>query len=151
MQIDFKLYHRNDLLTVRATLADDCLSGGGGGAARVEEVLPTGKTRRLGTVKRTKGLSEAERAAHDAVLEICRVAAALTGKPWPQDPKPERHWAWPKWALAQPRTVPWTTDDALRLAALWWSWAQEEHHEQNHPTGPSDESVYRKEAQLPWR
>lgn len=127
LQIDFSLYYRGDLLRVRAHLHDDCLSEDGGGAAHVEEVSA-----------RYPVPPEPEEylAALDAVDEICRVAAALSGKPWPG--------ALPDWARTS--QGPYEPDTALRLAVAQYSYHAEWRHSDDHPAGPSDSATYRKEA-----
>lgn len=138
MQIYFKLYHRDELLSVRATLAEDCLSEDGGGAAHVERVQRLDPPRLGGRLAEvvTPLSHEAELAAHDAVADICRVAAALVGKPWTV--------ALPQWArTSQGPYEPYT---ALRLAATQYSHHAEWRYADYHPTGPSDAATYRKDA-----
>lgn len=151
--ITFLLYRRGELLTVRAELHDDALEEHGGGAAHVVEVLPTGETRRLvGSEAGPSGpkawrLYPAELAAHDAVEEICRVAAALCHRPW----SGQCVRRWPAWCMHGVVNYPLLDVNALRVAALWWSIGQESRHSSDHPDGPSDEKTYREEAPLPWR
>ncbi len=140
--IHFQQLLNGSLLTVRAELHDDCLSEDGGGAAHVEEVALVGRIARF----KVRPLSpDGVLVVHDAVEEICRVAAALRHRPWKGYVKPElaKGWEW--------RQSPGSDAAALEEAAMWWSAHQQHRHESVHPTGRSDAATYREEAPCPGR